>query len=76
MSNVSLTRPFMSSSELLRRLDVTSSMGSYTWEDPARVRVVAQATTRRRRDRVVLYVMYLCHKTTTMYCCEDYGLLL
>jgi hypothetical protein len=22
-----------------------------------------------RRDRVVLYVMYLCHKTMTMYCC-------
>jgi hypothetical protein len=25
-------------------------------------------------DRVVLYVMYLCRKTTIMYCCEDYGL--
>jgi hypothetical protein len=25
-------------------------------------------------DRVVLYVMYLCHKMMIMYCCEDYGL--
>jgi hypothetical protein len=39
-----------------------------------RVRAVAQATTRQRRDQVVLYVMYLCHKMTTMYCYEDYGL--
>jgi hypothetical protein len=23
----------------------------------------------RHRDRVVLYVMYLCRKTMTMYCC-------
>jgi hypothetical protein len=29
---------------------------------------VAPGTT-RRRDRVVLYVMYLCRKMTTMYCC-------
>jgi hypothetical protein len=29
---------------------------------------VAPATT-RHRDQVVLYVMYLCHKKTTMYCC-------
>jgi hypothetical protein len=39
-----------------------------------RARAVAQATTRRLRDQVVLYVMYLCHKTMIMYCFEDYGL--
>jgi hypothetical protein len=33
--------------------------------------VVAPATT-WRHDQVVLYVMYLCHKMMTMYCCEDY----
>jgi hypothetical protein len=27
-----------------------------------------------RRGRVVLYVMYPCHKTMILYCCEDYGL--
>jgi hypothetical protein len=37
-------------------------------------RAVAQATTWHHRDRVVLYVMYLCRKMMIMYCCEDYGL--
>jgi hypothetical protein len=41
-----------------------------------RARAVAQAMMQQRRDRVVLYVMYLCHKMTIMYCCENYGLLL
>jgi hypothetical protein len=36
--------------------------------------VALAMTTRRQRDRVVLYVMYLCRKTMIMYCCEDYGL--
>jgi hypothetical protein len=52
MSDVSLTRAFMSSSILLHWPDVTSSMGFSTWEDPERARVVAPATT-RHRDRVV-----------------------
>jgi hypothetical protein len=39
-----------------------------------RARAVAQAMTRQCRDRVVLYVMYMCRKTTIMYCCEDYEL--
>jgi hypothetical protein len=38
-----------------------------------RARAVASAMT-RRRDRVVLYVMYLCRKMTIVYCCEDYEL--
>jgi hypothetical protein len=32
---------------------------------------VPPATT-QCRDRVVLYVMYLCHKMMAVYCCEDY----
>jgi hypothetical protein len=35
--------------------------------------VIAVApATMRCHDQVVLYVMYLCHNTMTMYCCEDY----
>jgi hypothetical protein len=36
-----------------------------------KAKAVSPATT-WCRDRVVLYVMHLCHKTTSMYCCEDY----
>jgi hypothetical protein len=38
------------------------------------VREVAPVTTRRHRDRVVLYVMYLYRKMMIMYYCEDYEL--
>jgi hypothetical protein len=68
MSNVSLTRPFISSRVLLRRSDANSLMGSLTWEDS--VRAVPPATM-QHRDRVVLYVMYV---SMIMYYCEDYGL--
>jgi hypothetical protein len=40
-----------------------------------RARAMALVTT-RRCDRVMLYVMYLCHKMIILYCCEDYGLVL
>jgi hypothetical protein len=60
----------LSSSDLLRRSDVTSSMQFSTWEDPVRATVVAPATTRHRDE--LCYVMYLCHTMMTMYCCEDY----
>jgi hypothetical protein len=59
----------LSSSDLLHRPDATSPMRFSTWEDPARVRVVAPATTRHGDE--LCYVMYLCHKTTTMYCCVN-----
>jgi hypothetical protein len=59
MLNVSPTHPFMSSSVLLHRPDATLSTGSQTFEDPARVRAVAPAST-RHRDRVICFVVSLC----------------
>jgi hypothetical protein len=60
----------LSSSDLFHWLDAPSSMQFSTWEDPVRVMAVASAAMQRRDE--LYYVMYLCRKTTTMYCCEDY----
>jgi hypothetical protein len=57
----------LSSSDLLHRPDATSPMWFSTWEDLMRARVVAPAMTRRGDE--LCYVMYLCHKMMTMYCC-------
>jgi hypothetical protein len=72
MSNDSLTRPFMYSSDLFHRSDVVSPMRFSTWEDTVTVTATVVAPVMTWRHDELCYVMYLCRKTMIMYCCEDY----